>query len=218
MSKAGGNIRELGRKRRNGALLRFAGAGGLAITPILISLVLAITPGIKVLVWVGCLVGAFVLYQKGQHLWMRANHADQGAEGEENVAQLLQTLESQGWTVEYNVPLRRWGDADAFLRSPKGNYFVVDTKSNFGGVFFDGSVLKRRYGKQIYEFSNGKDLLKAARGQAVTLKEMKLIRFVVPILCFTKANLEEIDQDKEIAGVYVVSSAKLVSLLKRLDR
>jgi len=50
---------------------------------------------------------------------------------------------------------------DAFVRSPKGKYFVIDTKSNLGRVFFDGSVLMRRYGKQVYEFNNGKDLLRA---------------------------------------------------------
>ena len=141
----------------------------------------------------------------------------QGAEGEENVAQILKTLENQGWVVEYNIPLAKWGDADAFVRSPKGNHFVVDAKSNKGGVFFDGSVLKRRYGKQVYEFNNGKDLLKAVKGQAVTLRDMKQVKFVVPILCFTRANLEEIEQDLEVKGVYVVNSAKLVSLLLRLN-
>ena len=145
--RAGGRIRELAQQHRNGALSRFGGAGGLVCAPLLISLLLPIAIGIKVLVWVGCLVGAVVLYQRGQHLWMRANQADQGAEGEESVAGLLKTLERQGWKIEYNVPLQRWGDADAFLRSPRGNCFVVDTKSNKGGVFFDGSVLKRRYGR-----------------------------------------------------------------------
>jgi hypothetical protein len=48
----------------------------------------------------------------------------------------------------------------------------------------------KRYGKEVYSFSNDKDILKAARGQAVTLKEMKRVRFVTPILCFTKATLD----------------------------
>jgi hypothetical protein len=81
-----------------------------------------------------------------------------------------------------------------------------------------GSVFKRRYGKQIYEFSNGKDLIKAVRGQATTIKDMKHLSFVRPILCFTRANLEEIKQDKAIGGVYVVSSKKLVNLLLELNK
>jgi hypothetical protein len=43
----------------------------------------------SVLVWVGSARGAFVLYQQGQKLWMKANQADQGAQGEENVAKIL---------------------------------------------------------------------------------------------------------------------------------
>ena len=218
VSKAGSRIRELARQRRNGALSRFGSAGGLVVAPLLVSLLLPIAVGIKVLVWISCLVGAVVLYQKGQHLWMRANQADQGAEGEESVAGLLKTLERQGWKIEYNVPLQRWGDADAFLRSPRGNCFVVDTKSNKGGVFFDGSVLKRRFGRQVHEFNNGKDLLRAVKGQAGTLKDLKRVKYVQPILCFTQANLEEIKQDQKLDGVYVVGATKLVSLLKQLDR
>ena len=101
-----------------------------------------------------------------------ANRADQGASGEEDVAGLLQELENLGWKVEYNISLQHWGDADAFARSPNGRCFVIDTKTNKGGVFFDGTVLKRRYGKDIYDFSNGKDLLKAVKGQAAAVKEL----------------------------------------------
>lgn len=46
---------------------------------------------------------------------------------------------------------------------------------------------------------------------------MKRIKFVQPILCFTQANLEEIKQNQDINGVYIVASAKLVNLLKKLD-
>ena len=52
-------------------------------------------------------------------------------------------------------------------------------------MFYNGAMLKLRYGKQVYEFSNGKNILKAVKGQALALKELKKVRFVQPILCFT---------------------------------
>ncbi|BAZ32950.1 hypothetical protein NIES4074_54580 [Cylindrospermum sp. NIES-4074] len=217
MPKAGSSIRKMAFERTTKAVVQFCVAGGLAVAPLLIPLLLPIPPGVGVLIWVGCLVGAAAFYQQGSQLWSRANQATQGAIGEEKVAQILKVLEPQGWKIEYNIPLKRWGDADVFIRSPKGNYFVIDTKSNKGGVFFDGSVLKRRFGKNIYEFSGGKNLLKAVAGQAITLRDMKQVKFVQPILCFTQANLEEIKQNQDINGVYIVASAKLVNLLKKLD-
>jgi hypothetical protein len=217
MPKAGSSIRKMAFERTTKAVVQFSAAGGLAVAPLLIPLLLPIPPGVGVLIWVGCLVGAAFFYQQGSQLWNRANQATQGAIGEEKVAQILKVLEPQGWKIEYNIPLKRWGDADVFIRSPKGNYFVIDTKSNKGGVFFDGSVLKRRFGKNIYEFSGGKNLLKAVAGQAITLRDMKRVKFVQPILCFTQANLEEIKQNQDINGVYIVASAKLVNLLKKLD-
>lgn len=211
--KAGENVRQLAHNRRVQAYQRFSIAGGLAIVPLILPLPIEI----KVLVVISGWVGAFVLFRKGQHLQLKAKFADQGAEGEETVAQLLQPLEFRRWQIEYNIPLKRWGDADIFLRSPKGNCFVIDTKSNRGGVFYNGSVLMLRHGREIHEFSNGKNILKAVKGQAKAIKEMKQVRFVQPILCFTQANLSEIDQTKMIDNVYVVNSTDLLSLLNHLE-
>ena len=127
-------------------------------------------------------------------------------------------MEQEGWNVEYNIRLKHWGDADAFLCSPRGKCFVVDTKSDGGTVFFDGTRLMKRYGKDVYSFSNDKDILKAARGQAVSLKEMKGVRFVTPVLCFTKANLDIKKVDNKVENVYVLDHSSLVRMLKRLDR
>ncbi|MGH8002701.1 MAG: nuclease-related domain-containing protein [Brasilonema sp.] len=212
--KAGRRIRQLARKRRSGALALFGGVFSLVVSPFLILLLIPITSGLGMLVVVGCWVGAALLYQQGQQLWIKANQADQGAQGEEEVARLLKPLECQGWKIEYNVPLKRWGDADVFLHSPKSNYFVVDVKSNKGRVFFDGAMLKRRYGKQVHDFNNGKDLLQAVKGQASVLKDMKGVRVVQPIICFTQANLEKIDQNNQINGVHVVDTVNLLRLLK----
>lgn len=213
MPKAGRRIRQLAREHRSGALARFGGAFSLAVPPLLILLLIPTTSGLGVLVVLGCWVGAALLYQQGQQLWIKANQADQGADGEEEVERLLKPLERQGWRIEYNVPLKRWGDADVFLRSPRGNYFVVDVKSNKGRIFFDGAMLKRRYGKQVHDLNNGKNLLKAVKGQASTLKDMNRVSFVQPIICFTQANLEKIEQSKQINGVYVVDAVNLLSLL-----
>ena len=213
MPKAGENIRELARERRTEALKHLAFSVYLAIAP----LIMPLPAGLKTLFLIGCWVGAFVLYQKAQYLLLRANLADQGAEGEETVAQLLKPLECQGWEIEYNIPLSRWGDADAFLRSPKGNCFVVDTKTNKGGIFYDGAVLMLRYGKQIHEFSNDKNILKAVKGQARAIKEIKQVKFVQPVLCFTQANLSGINQNNMIDGVYVVDTINLLKLLNQFE-
>ncbi|MGK7893842.1 MAG: hypothetical protein AB4372_09510 [Xenococcus sp. (in: cyanobacteria)] len=75
-----------------------------------------------------------------------------------------------------------------------------------------------RYGKKTYPFPRGKDILKAARGQAVTLKEMKRVPFVTPILCFTKANLDIGVINKKVQKVYILKDSSLVSMLRQLDK
>jgi len=217
MSNPGGWVRKQARNQTIKALAYSGGVAGLVVAPFLISLLLPINAGLGVLIGLGCWVGATVLREQARQLWIEAKKANQGSVGEKNVAKLLKPLKRLGWTIEYNIPQRRWGDADVFVRSPRGNYFVIDTKSHKGGVFFDGSVLKRRQGRLVNEFDLGKDLLKAVIGQSHSLKDMKRVSFVQPILCFTQANLENIEPDTAINGVYVVNCAKLVSLLKRLD-
>lgn len=56
---------------------------------------------------------ALSLLLNGFYLWQRANHADQGAKGEEDVAKALKLLEREGWQFEYGMLLGdRLGDAD----------------------------------------------------------------------------------------------------------
>lgn len=216
MPKAGGNVRRLGLRRRKGAILRFAGALGSLAVPFLALLILPNSPGLVALSLIAGCVGAFTLYNQGKDLWTSANRADQGARGEENVAQILKVLSHRGWKIEYNIPLPQWGDADVFALSPRGNCFVVDVKTNKGGVFFDGSVLKLRFGRKTHDFPKAKDILKAVRGQAASVKDLKRLTYVQAILCFTNANLSEIAQSK-INGVYVISAKDLVNLLQKLD-
>lgn len=214
MSKAGENIRELAIQRRTDAYKKIGIAVITGLAPVIL-LLLRLPAGIAVLAWVGCWVVAYTYFNKGQYLLLRAKQADQGAVAEENVAQLLKPLELQGWKIEYNVVLE-YGDADAFLQAPNGKCFVIDTKSNKGSVFYDGTMLKLRYGKQVHEFGNGKNILKAVKGQARALKEMKRVSFVQPILCFTQARMEEIDQNNSIDGVYAVDTANLLRIITSL--
>lgn len=190
MSKAGENIRELATQRRTDASKKIGAGIILGLAPVLL-LMVQLPAGISVLILVGCWVTAVVYINKGKYLLLRAKQADQGAVAEENVAQLLKPLEQQGWKIEYNVVLQ-YGDADAFLQAPNGKCFVIDTKSNKGSVFYDGTMLKLRYGKQVHEFPKSKDILKAVKRQALFSKELKKVRFVQPILCFTQAGMEEV--------------------------
>lgn len=217
MPNAGDNIRQLAQQRKNRAVKQFVVASALVIAPVLPYLLLN-NIGIALFIHVGCWVYAFISFKKGQKLLLTAQRANQGAEAEESVALILSELEQEGWRIEHNIPVKYWGDVDAFLCSPRGNCFVIDSKSDGGTVFFDGSRLMKRYGKKVYPFSNDKDILKAARGQAVTLKEMKGVRFVTPILCFTKANLDIKTIDNKVENVYVLTQDLLVRMLRRLDR
>ena len=217
MVNAGGNIRQMAKDQKKQAIQNFSIAGVLFAIPVVLYLIFGLT-GILVFIHVCCWVGGVVQARKGLKELQKAGRADRGAEAEESTALILSQLEQEGWEIEYNIPIRRWGDADAFLCSPKNNCFVVDTKSDGGTVFFDGTRLMKRYGKDIYSFSNDKDILKAARGQAVTLREMKRVRFVTPILCFTKANLDIKKIDNNVENVYVLKHDSLVRMLKKLDK
>lgn len=217
MVDAGGNIRQLAQKRKKQAIQKFSIAGILFVIPIILYSILGLT-GISVFIHVVCWVISVFQAKKGQKEFQRAGRADRGAAAEESTALILSELEQEGWNVEYNIPIRHWGDADAFLCSPKNNCFVVDTKSNKGIVFFDGTRLMLRYGQKIYPFPKDKDILKAARGQAVTLKEMKRVRFVTPILCFTQANLDIKTINNKVENVYVLDHGLLVRMLRKLDK
>lgn len=216
MSKAGESIHKLAQQRRNKAFLRFGSASALVIVPFLVTPLVG-TAGLKVLVFAICLGSALFLIKGGLKLWKQAKNAKQGAEAEETVALSLNDLQTEGWQVEYNISVSTWGDVDAFICSPSHNCFVVDTKSHGGTVFFDGTKLMRRYGQQVYEFDNSKDLLKAARGQAAEVKKLKGVRYVTPVLCFTEADLDIRTIDNFIERVYVTKGESLVRLLKRLD-
>ena len=140
MADAGENIKQLAERRKNKAIQKFSFARILFIVLVVLYSILGIT-GISIFIYVSCLVCATFLAYEGKKLWSASQRAEQGVKAEKTTASVLSELEREGWEVEYNIPLKGWGDGDAFLRSPKGNYFVVDTKSDGGTIFFDGTKL-----------------------------------------------------------------------------
>ncbi|BAY46071.1 hypothetical protein SAMD00079811_36780 [Scytonema sp. HK-05] len=157
-------IRKLGEERRQSAILLYALAVGVLIGTVLLFSILR-TSSLKVLLSLGGLVGSYYLYCNGQHLVKRAGDAQRGAIAETEVAALLRSLERQGWQVEYNIPIKRWGDADVVSHSPKGNWYVVDVKSHGGTKVYESDRLRKRYGRNTYDFKEG-DLIEKVKGQA----------------------------------------------------
>ncbi len=195
--------------------MQFLVATVLFASPLLIYSALGVM-SVSILAHIGCWIVAFIRVRKGKALLLAAQRADIGAIAEETVAFALQDLEREGWIVEYNIPLKYWGDADALLHSPSGRNFVIDVKGNRGSVFFNGTKMMLRRGQRTDPFSDNKDILKAVRGQAVSLKEARGLRFVSPILCFTQADLSADIKDKKIKGVHVSTLRSLTYLLRSL--
>ena len=207
-------IRRLGEERRQSAILRYALAVGVLIGTVLLFSLLG-TSSLGVLLSVAGLAGSYYLYRNGQHLMKRAGDAQGGAKAETEVAAFLRSLERKGWQAQYNLPIKRWGDADVVLRSSKGNWYVIDVKSHGGTKVYESDRLRKRYGRNTYDFKEG-DLIEKVKGQAKEVKILKGARWVTALLCFTKGDVDI--SGNEADGVYVVTAADLVTILLQLDR
>jgi hypothetical protein len=226
--KAGQNIRKLALKRRVKAIFSFASAGLVIFFPFFfvktfenffkqISSLNSSQPqsslnlpptfyAIFIIISLGSVAN-------GVFLWKRANHADQGAKGEEDTAQEIFQLEQEGWQVEYGISLgSRLGDADIVCVSPQNNAYVIDVKSHRGEVTTDGKQLYRRRGKKTYPFE--KNFLDQAMKQALQVKKQKNLSYVTPIVAFSDARV--LVSAGKLQKVYVVEKSRLVSLLKSL--
>lgn len=210
MPGAGKNIRVMALKRRIQALSLFGMAGLLVLLPILLPGILTIPVNLPNWAYLGCFGVAVLCVIQALYLWKRANRADQGAAGEEQIAAILKPLQSQGWQLEYNMPIRGLGDVDVFLLSPQGNAYTIDVKSHQGEVHTDGKQLYRQYGHSRYSFE--KDFLREAKRQAVSIKELKKLRFVTPIVAFSRANV--LVGREPVAGVYVLGVSELLLCLR----
>lgn len=225
--RAGQNIRELALKRRLKSITSFASAGLILFFPFLLVrayshlLKLAASgsaqpqPSLTLPIALYALFGimALALVANGVFLWKRANHADQGARGEEETAQEMIELEQAGWQIEYGLRLgNRLGDADIVCISPQNKAFVIDVKSHRGEVTSDGKQLYRRMGKTTYPFE--KNFLAQAMKQALQVRQQKSLNFVTPIVAFSNARVSV--SSGRLQKVYVVEKSRLVSLLKSL--
>ncbi|MEI6331552.1 MAG: hypothetical protein WCP16_20100 [Pseudanabaena sp. ELA645] len=109
--KGGQNIRELALRRRVKAVSNFIAAGFIVVIPFFLSKtfdslsrqILSGNPSqsriisyYSTIFYILFMLMALGLIANGAFLWKRANHADQGAKGEEDIAQAVSILESQG--------------------------------------------------------------------------------------------------------------------------
>ncbi|NUN63813.1 NERD domain-containing protein [Pseudanabaena biceps] len=226
--QAGQNIRELALKRRIKAVSSFVAAVFVIFMPVLLFKALdgflkplkfynysqsqasLNTPPILYIVTT---IAALGLVVNGIFLWRRANNADQGAKGEEDISKELSQLEDEGWKIEYGMRLgNRLGDADVVCISPQHKAYVIDVKSHKGEVMADGEKLNRRMGKTNYPFE--KDFINQTMKQALQVKKQKGLRFVTPILAFSEAKVSL--PSNRLRNVYVIEKSSLVSLLKFL--
>ncbi|MGB7381400.1 MAG: nuclease-related domain-containing protein, partial [Rivularia sp. (in: cyanobacteria)] len=173
------------------------------------------TSSAEILILLIGFTGSCYLFRSGKYFDKRALDAQRGAKAETDVADILDVLELKKWQIEYNLRIKKWGDADVVLYSPKGNWYVVDVKSHGGTKIHENGRLRRRYGKKIHDFREG-DLIHKVKGQAKEVRKLKSINWVTAILCFTRGGVNI--PGSEINGAYVVDVRDLVDILLRLDK
>ena len=212
--KPGEYIRKLARKRKRSATIRYFLAAGVLIASVWLFIIFS-TSSAAILLLLGGISGSYYLYRSGKYFEKRALDARRGAKAETDVADLLDILELQRWQIEYNLRIKKWGDADIVLHSPKGNWYVVDVKSHGGTKISENGRLRRRYGKKIHDFREG-DLIHKVKGQAKEVRVLKSVKWVTAILCFTRGGVDILDS--EINGTYVVDAGDLVDILLKLDK
>ncbi len=210
----GEQIRKLVKERRQSAMLSYAFAVLVLMGTVVLFSIFR-TSFVGMLFSLGALVGSYYLYRNGQHLMKRAGDAQRGATAETEVAILLRPLEHQGWQLEYNLRIKRWGDADVVLHSPQNNWYVVDVKSHSGTKVYESGRLRKRYGRNTFDFNEG-NLIDKVKGQATEVKHLKSARWVTALLCFTRGNVDI--PTNEVGGVYVVNVTDLVNTLLHLDK
>lgn len=152
---AGGYAGAHARKLRIRLLLTVAGSLLVLLTagPILGLRGLALV--IVELAAIGLMIGANRLYSPRIDNWL------QGAEGERNVAAVLEELKADGWQALHDVSLGR-GNIDHILVGPGGIY-TIETKSRGGRIEVDRiglNMLKQAYAeKKLLERITGLDVV-----------------------------------------------------------
>lgn len=207
-------IRKLGKERQKSALLNYALAVVVLVGTIFLFSIFS-NSALAMMVLLGGLIASYCLYSNGQYLMKRSGDAEHGAKAETQVAALLFPLQRQGWQVECNLRIRRWGDADVVLHSPKGNWYVIDVKSHGGTKVYERGHLRKRYGRNTYDFEEG-DLISNVKGQATEVRYLKGTQQVTGLLCFTKGDVDI--PGNNASEIYVVTATDLVNTLLQLDK
>ena len=195
-------------------MIRYFLAAGVSIATVWLFIIFASSSAAIFILLTG-ISGSYYLYRSGKYFDKRALDARRGAKAETDVADLLDVSELQKWQIEYNLRIRRWGDADIVLHSPKDKWYLIDVKSHGGTKISEDGRLRRRYGKNIYDFREG-DLIHKVKGQAKEVRKLKGVEWVTAILCFTRGGVNILDS--ELNGIYVVDARDLVNILLRLDK
>ena len=195
-------------------MVRYFLAGGVSIATVWLFFIFSTSSAAILILLIG-FTGSCYLFRSGKYFDKRALDAQRGAKAETDVADILDVLELKKWQIEYNLRIKKWGDADVVLYSPKGNWYVVDVKSHGGTKIHENGRLRRRYGKKIHDFREG-DLIHKVKGQAKEVRKLKSIEWVTAILCFTRGGVNI--PGSEINGAYVVDVRDLVDILLRLDK
>jgi Nuclease-related domain len=201
---AGRNIRSLALRRRGRAWQHF----GLAIVIAAGVVEANVLLHLPIPYWLASL--ALPLVFLGLAEWQKANRADQGAAAEEHVGKILSRL-PRSWKVEYNVRDRSVGDIDAVVLAPDGRAWAIDTKSHSGELLVDNQGLYRRLGAKTLRFEG--DFLAKSKKQAKVAKDYLRVRWVEPVLCFTRATINF--RNRKVDGVYVVTARELIDFLMR---
>lgn len=166
----------------------------------------------KVGMWVGLGLVAFV----GTELLgrKRSTHAFRiGAEGEERVGAILDSMRRHGYMAVHDVPLGGWGNIDHILVGPGGVY-TVETKNTAG-------VVTIRRGRIRQAGRSGDNYVSQARRQAETVvtllngyPDLRGIP-VTPILCYARAEIKiGLFASNVIDGVRVVGPRGLSRVRK----
>lgn len=153
----------------------------------------------------------------GNRYWKRANRAIQGAKAEEIVGETLNQLRAYAWTIEHDIPIRRWGNVDHLAISPSGKYFCIDTKSGKGTIVLKEHELSKQYGSKIYPFPEGKSILKAVKGQAGQLKKSRAVTWVKPVLCFVGSQVDQSILNTKVQGVLLTDVHSIASILQSMS-
>jgi Holliday junction resolvase-like predicted endonuclease len=211
--RPGEHIRKLIKQRQQSALVHYIFAAGVLISAFFLFSIFSHS-SLGIVFLLGGLAISCSLCRKGQYLGKRVSDAERGAQAEVQVSSLLLPLQRQGWQIEYNLPIRKWGDADVVLCSSKSNWFVVDVKSHGGTKVYENGSLQMRYGKNTHSFREG-DLISKVKGQISEVKSLKNTRWITGLLCFTRGDVNI--PGKIIDGIYIVTANDLVNTLLQLD-